>query len=123
LSTFLGGDVHNAPPQNLAKMMSDFEYGIKRQFADDDSKTYSLFMPGCQDNPEIQLMNGRMTLTKEHLYPLFQKVISDIESLIRRQIHGLERKNLTPKVGIKYTRCYAIANLSQGYSSRRWLWE
>ncbi|KAH0565665.1 hypothetical protein GP486_000939 [Trichoglossum hirsutum] len=123
LSTFLGGDVHNAPPQNLAKMMSDFEYGIKRQFTDNDTKTYSLFMPGCQDNPRIQLMNGRMTLTKEHLYPLFQKVISDIESLIRRQLQALDRKNLTPKaillVGDFGSSKYLHGRLRQRYGEPR----
>jgi len=64
LRTILKGDTFdNLPPQNVNRIMNDFEAGIRKTFDGTDSRTYTISLPGVPDDPETGLQAGIMTIS------------------------------------------------------------
>jgi hypothetical protein len=53
----------NLPPQNVARIMNDFEAGIRKTFDGTDNRTYTISLPGVPDDPDNRVQANIMTLS------------------------------------------------------------
>ena len=64
LRTYLQADTFDTlPPLNVARIMNDFEYGIKRTYDGSDQTVHTISLPGVPDDPDIQLQANIMQLS------------------------------------------------------------
>jgi hypothetical protein len=121
LRTYLGGQVYdNLDPECEARIIRDFEHGIRRLYTGDGEKEYTVIMPGVPENTCSQIRSGLMRLSTAELQPVFMPVVQKIERLIRKQVSLLQAQDLWPKaivlVGGLGTNKYLAKFLKELYS-------
>jgi hypothetical protein len=62
-TTLKGETFDNLPPQNVIRIMNDFEAGIRKTFDGTDGRTYTIALPGVPDDAETGPQAGIMTLS------------------------------------------------------------
>ena len=53
---------NNVKESNRRRMMEEFEYGIKRNFAGRDDQTYSVDLRGVEDNPAFGINDNTIPI-------------------------------------------------------------
>jgi hypothetical protein len=64
LRTYLTAEVLNAlPPENLNRIINDFETGVRKAFDGEDRTNYTVALPGVPENCCAKIKAGLLRLT------------------------------------------------------------
>lgn len=121
LRTYLGEHIYdNLEAECEARIIRDFEHGIRRLYDGEGEKSYSIIMPGVPEHSCTQIKSGLMRLSTAELQPVFMPVIQKIERLIRKQLSLMSEEGMWPKaivlVGGLGTNKFLAKYLKQLYS-------
>ncbi|KAK5947351.1 hypothetical protein PMZ80_001501 [Knufia obscura] len=98
LRTYLGETVYdNLDAECEARIIRDFEHGIRRLYDGEGEKSYSVITPGVPEGSCPQVKSGLLRLSTAELQPIFMPVVQKIERLIRKQLSLLTAADLWPK--------------------------
>ena len=98
LRTYLGDQVYdNLDPECEARIIRDFEHGIRRLYDGEGPREYNIIMPGVPEGTCSQIRSGLLRLSTEELQPVFIPIVQKIERLIRKQLSLLQAQDMWPK--------------------------
>ena len=98
LRTYLGEQVYdNLDPECEARIIRDFEHGIRRLYDSEGTREYTIIMPGVPEGTCSQIRSGLLRLSTAELQPVFMPVVQKIERLIRKQLSLLSAQDMWPK--------------------------